>query len=65
MIGSRRCQLARRESAEVKEIGEEADESGERERDEGAGDTNAHRHECDDKDAGIGGEIPASCVGNG
>src|SRR5438093_1624672 len=33
--------------------------------DEGADYTDAHRHEGNDQNARIGGEIPAVCVGNG
>ncbi len=49
----------------VEEISEEADQLGERQRDERAGHTDEHRHEGNNEDSGVSGEIPPVCVGNG
>src|ERR1044071_5570077 len=67
MDGTRRGgrEFADDEALIVEDVGEEADQLGERKRNEGAGYTDAHRHESDDEDAGISGEVPAVCVGNG
>src|SRR5437660_11973345 len=65
MMARRRREIAGGDALVVKEVGEEADQLGERERDERAGYTDEHRHEANDEHAGVGGEIPPVGIGNG
>src|SRR5438105_613996 len=63
MIGGRR-QLPNRNALIVEEVGEEADQLGERERDERAGDANDDRHGGNDEHSWVGCKIPSACGGN-